>query len=404
MKELLWISPFAPYDKVTHAGGKVHNYYIKYFHNSKKFNITLLSLCFRDEEKLLDLDRYGIRNNVYVKGHSKIENFIMRAENALSYYNPIDKYAGICLSYERKKIRKLLKEYIASGKKPEIVILQWTFSLMFIPLLKQSFPNCKIIAIEEDVTFQSYERKWKVADHIIIQKFWKHRYKKLKKLELHFLDQSELVITNNPKDTELLINNNIKQEKIFTSIPYFDNYSNIERNADMNKILFFGAMSRPENYKSAIWFIDKVMPLLKIPQLQFIVIGSNPPQVLKDKASDNVKILGYIEDVSEYFSTCLCLAAPLQLGAGIKIKILEALSAGVPVLTNDIGIEGIGAVDRKEYINCKSPQDYAEAVRALRRNFNVTQQLSENSRRFIKEQYQITDRLEKLINKIDYEL
>ena len=114
--------------------------------------------------------------------------------------------------------------------------------------------------------------------------------------------------------------------------------------------------------------------------------------------------MGYIEDVSEYFSTCLCLAAPLQLGAGIKIKILEALSAGVPVLTNDIGIEGIGAVDRKEYINCKSPQDYAEAVRALRRNFNVTKQLSENSRRFIKEQYQITDRLEKLINKIDYEL
>ena len=99
MKELLWISPFAPYDKVTHAGGKVHNYYIKYFHNSKKFNITLLSLCFRDEEKLLDLDRYGIRNNVYVKGHSKIENFIMRAENALSYYNPIDKYAGICCKW-----------------------------------------------------------------------------------------------------------------------------------------------------------------------------------------------------------------------------------------------------------------------------------------------------------------
>ena len=67
MKEkILWISPYAPYDSVRHAGGKVHNYYVKSFHKSGLFDITLLSLCLKEEEKFLDLDKYGIKNHIYV--------------------------------------------------------------------------------------------------------------------------------------------------------------------------------------------------------------------------------------------------------------------------------------------------------------------------------------------------
>lgn len=404
MKKILWISPYAPYDKVDHAGGKVHNYYVKYFHKSGKFDITLLSLCLKKEEKFLDLEKYGIKNNIFVMDQSKLKQFERRSKSAWSYVNPFDKYAGICLDYERKHIQKMLVDYRNKGNRPDIVILQWTFSLAFSAEIRQYFPNCKIIAIEEDVTFLGYERKWKKAELPYQKFFWKTRYQKIKKLELNWLKNVDLVVTNNPKDTRLLIDNNISEEKIFTSMPYFDDYSAIKRNVEGRDILFLGAMSRAENYLSAIWFIDKVMPQLYDLNVRFLVAGSNPPEALKAKESSVVKILGYTDNMAEYFGKCVCFVAPLILGAGIKVKILEAMSAGIPVLTNEIGIEGIEAKKGDEYIFCSEADEYICAIKKLLSDCWLGEKLSTNSRKFIKENYCMASRLDQLIDKIENEL
>ena len=398
MKKILWISPYAPYDKVDHAGGKVHNFYIKYFHKSGKFDITLLSLCLKNEEALLDLDQYGIKNHIFVMDQTKFRRFERRATSAWSYVNPFDRYAGVCLDYERHHIGSMLRKYIQDGNHPEIVILQWTFSLIFEPVIRKYFPNCKIVAIEEDVTFLGYERKWKIAESAYQKWFWKIRYKKIKQLELDLLNKVDLVVTNNPKDTRLLEDNLIPRNKIFTSVPYFDNYENTKRNITGQDILFFGAMSRAENYLSALWFIEHVMPELQAMNVRFLIVGSNPPEILKEKESENVKILGFVEDVSEYFEHCICMVAPLRFGAGIKIKVLEAMSAGIPVLTNDIGIEGIEAADGKEYLYCSDAEEYVNTIKKLLLNAGFGNKISVNSRKFIKEKYKMTSRLESLIS------
>lgn len=404
MKKILWISPYAPYDKVDHAGGKVHNFYVKYFHQSGKFDITLLSLCLKREENLLDLEQYGIKNHIFVMDKSKGKQFERRARSAWSFVNPFDKYAGVCLDYERKHIEKMLAQYIHSGNKPDIVILQWTFSLAFLTILRKNFPDCKIIAIEEDVTFLGYERKWKKAESSYQKFFWKTRYKKIKQLELNWLEQVDLVVTNNPKDTALLVKNGISEKKIFTSMPYFDDYSEVIRKVEGRDILFFGAMSRAENYLSAIWFIDNVMPRLQELNVRFLVAGSSPPEILKEKESETVKILGYTENMAEYFSNCICLVAPLKLGAGIKVKILEAMSAGIPVLTNEIGIEGIEAVNGQDYILCSTPEEYADSIKELVNNRNLEEKLSLNSKAFIKKEYHMASRLDDLIYTIENDL
>lgn len=404
MKKILWISPYAPYDKVDHAGGKVHNFYVKYFHQSGKFDITLLSLCLKREENLLDLEQYGIKNHIFVMDKSKGKQFERRARSAWSFVNPFDKYAGVCLDYERKHIEKMLVQYIHSGNKPDIVMLQWTFSLAFLPILRKNFPDCKIIAIEEDVTFLGYERKWKKAESSYQKFFWQTRYKKIKQLELNWLEQVDLVVTNNPKDTALLVKNGISERKIFTSMPYFDDYSEVIRKVEGRDILFFGAMSRAENYLSAIWFIDNVMPRLQELNVRFLVAGSSPPEILKEKESETVKILGYTENMAEYFSSCICLVAPLKLGAGIKVKILEAMSAGIPVLTNEIGIEGIEAVNGQDYILCSTPEEYADSIKELVSNRKLEEKLSLNSKTFIKKKYHMASRLDDLIYTIENDL
>ena len=99
------------------------------------------------------------------------------------------------------------------------------------------------------------------------------------------------------------------------------------------------------------------------------------------------RITGFVENVEPYFETALCSLVPLLLGAGIKVKVLESMSAGVPVLTNNIGIEGIPAKDGLEYLHCETADDYISAITKLAGDEKLRNLLSENGRKFIKETF-----------------
>ena len=121
MKKLLWISPYAPYDKVDHAGGKVHNFYVKYFHQSGKFDITLLSLCLKREESLLDLEQYGIKNQIFIMDQSKGKQFERRVRSAWSFINPFDNFSeNIPTKSNVKAIKFKVTPIAKNHAKPEL--------------------------------------------------------------------------------------------------------------------------------------------------------------------------------------------------------------------------------------------------------------------------------------------
>ena len=77
---VLYFSAMAPYDKVDHAGGKVHNFYIKEMQKTGRYDITLLSMCWNREVPLLDLNDYHIRNDIYVLDKNKAHELLRRVE------------------------------------------------------------------------------------------------------------------------------------------------------------------------------------------------------------------------------------------------------------------------------------------------------------------------------------
>lgn len=388
MKKVLWISASVPYDSVGHAGGKIHNYYLKYLKREGQCDIKLVSFYWKREQGSIDLQKYGIDSVLCERAIWKpFQRVFFNVESAL---NPFNRYAGVVQNYTIYQLFRVLKQLKKENYTPDIVILQWTEIFILLPEIKKIFPDAKYIGIEEDVTFLRYERLYESEKNIFLKAIKKHKYVYLRKIETNVCNLADRVILNNQKDCNLLKEQNVDPKRLYVWQPYFDLMLDRKYIGDSNNIIFYGAMGREENWKSAIWFIENVFSKVQNKDIKLLIIGSNPNEKLLQYANDRINILGFVEDVGEFFQHGLCLAAPLLLGAGVKIKVLEAMSAGIPVLTNRIGIEGIRGKNGEEYLHCEKPQEYLDAIELLIRNPERRYQISANAQSFIGEEFDIS--------------
>lgn len=398
MKKILWISPYVPYDKVNHAGGQTENYYVKGI-KKRGFDLRILSFCTVEELNKIDLNQYEIENDIILLQRDRISKIVRTIKyNILdSKYNPFNKYGNLVSNNFIKEVLKHIKVYKKQGYYPDIIVLEWTEAALLTLNIKKTYPNTKILCIEEDVAYLGYERHLEYATNIINKCKWKLKYANLKKQELNALRAADYIGCLNEKDSDLLYSDGVDRDKIFNWVPFFFNYKNVIRKPTKKcKIMFFGNMAREENYASVIWFIDNVIPLISDIDFEFNIIGANPADILYKYENERIHVVGFVDNVTSFFEESLCLVAPLVLGAGIKIKILEALSAGVPVLTNKIGIEGIPAKNGLDYMLCSTPEEYANYIHELHLNGNLAMRYSDNAKLFIENQYNIQESLEKL--------
>ena len=398
--KLLWISLCAPYDNVGHGGGKTHNYYLKEIQKSNKFDIQLITFCEIDEfqKDKKDLDSYKINNTIIPWTHDiNFKNIVRKIQLIDMEYNIFNEYGGATNLYYWSCIKEEIEKIDYT---PDIIILQWTEIVLFTEKIKRIFPDSKIVVIEEDVKYLSYRRKAECEQKVLSRYFKCLKLKKLMTAELDSVKLADLIITYSNKDKNLL--GNAKNKTIVLS-PYFQDLSYIKRNKKPNnEIIFYGAMSRQDNYDSAVWFIKNVFDTVsKMYDLKFVIIGNKPDKSLFKYASDKIIITGFMEKIDSYFENSLCLVAPLVSGAGIKIKILEALSSGIPTLTNDIGIEGIEAKKGRDYFHCENPKDYIKVISDIINNKVDMKNVFFNSKKTITDNYNLQNDREVFIDSLE---
>ena len=377
---ILWISQHFPYDGVAHAGGRIHNYLLKYFHKQLG-GCYLISFANEEEYNKIDLNKYNIPYDITRVSIKK--DFFYFGKKLFNILFVFLYFLGLGTAWYIWRIFKASLKYKQEYNEPDVVILQWTSVVNQIWWLKKLFPKSKFVVIEEDVTYLKKERI--ISKSSFSMKFFRIPvFAIFKKIELNSLNLSDLVVLNNEKDRDLILKEEININKTFVCHPFFQNMLQITNKHIGKDILFYGAMNRPENYQSAIWFIQNVFSELEPLGFRFVVVGNKPHESLKK--FDNGKsicITGFVENVNPYFENSLCLVAPLLLGAGVKIKVIEAMSSGLPVLTNEIGIEGIPAKDGKEFFLCKSVLDYRRRILELSNDFDIGNKMGNSAKELI---------------------
>ena len=424
-KKVLWISPSVPYDNVPHGGGKTQNFYLKKLKESGEYDIHLITLARQDEVEKIDLDDYGIDYSYRLYDGGFIRNFTRKVANTGSALLPRHRLGHLIMSYEYRLLKEMIREYAKTSadetdnadnpeilnektekiKKVDIVILEWTGMLLLIPEIRKYFPDAKIVIMEEDVFFQRLGRQYRSQKNLFKKRYLYDIYRTGKEAELSGLKECDMVVVYSHKDRELLEKAGVSADKLFVTAPYYDDYSiesGVPETASSKKsapyIVFFGAMFRPENIDCAKRIIEGIMPLIENTDIELEIIGKTNDDSLNKYENEKIHIRGFVEDAGPYLRNSLAFVAPLGMGAGIKIKTLEALAAGTTVLTNDIGIEGIPARNGEEYYHCNTAKEYATKIIGL--YYGSVRPLGKTAAEFMEKTYNLEKNGEGFINKL----
>ncbi|WP_321491625.1 glycosyltransferase [uncultured Desulfobacter sp.] len=154
-------------------------------------------------------------------------------------------------------------------------------------------------------------------------------------------------------------------------------------------LLFIGGFMHTPNEDAMIWFIEKIFPKIQqaIEGITCTIVGSHPTDAVRSLAGADIEITGYVSDVSSYFENSRVFISPLRYGAGVKGKIGQSLSFGLPVVTTPIGAEGMGAVDGENMLVAKDENQFAEKVIQLYHDQILWEKLSAKGMDLIEERF-----------------
>ena len=160
---------------------------------------------------------------------------------------------------------------------------------------------------------------------------------------------------------------------------------------EANHLLHIGTMYWPPNIDGMLWFLREAYPLIRAqyPVAQLDVVGARPPQELLDFNAQNVgvNVTGYVPDPAPYLQQAGVFIVPLRAGGGMRVKILEALSRGLPLVTTALGCEGIAVEHGRHVLIADSPADFAAAVLRLLQDRAFADELGRAGRALIEDTY-----------------
>jgi glycosyltransferase involved in cell wall biosynthesis len=164
-----------------------------------------------------------------------------------------------------------------------------------------------------------------------------------------------------------------------------------ERRPQPSHILHIGTMYWPPNIDGITWFMGEIYPLIRQqrPDVVFDVIGSRPPQelVAMSGSETGVNVTGYVRDPTSYLECAALMVVPLRAGGGMRVKILNALAEGTPMVSTTLGAEGIQVTPEVDILLADTPADFATACVRLLNEPSLRPRLAENGRRLAEQVY-----------------
>jgi len=163
------------------------------------------------------------------------------------------------------------------------------------------------------------------------------------------------------------------------------------RSPEADRLLTIGSMFWLPNSEGVMWWLREGYEQLRVmrPELTYDIVGARPPRALQELAErcEGVRLHGYVADAVPFWTQASALAVPLLSGGGVRVKILEAMAMGVPVISTTLGCEGLDVQDGVHLLVADSPAAFAQACARVLQDSDLARHLARNARQLILERY-----------------
>ncbi|MGD0192661.1 MAG: glycosyltransferase [Rhizomicrobium sp.] len=264
-----------------------------------------------------------------------------------------------------------------AGEFDAVFVSRYQIAEFVIPLVRESCRATKIIFNLADLHFLREMREAEaLSPGASLRKAMATRER-----ELAVIQASDLTLSYTEEEIAL-IKEHAKHPVTLARLPWVSECKRLERTfADTRDILFLGGHTHPPNSQAARFFAGEIMPRLRdiLPGVCFQIIGKGMEDAVSSLESDSVRVTGYVADLDMAMAGSRVFVAPLLAGAGLKGKVVEAVSRGLPSVLSPVAAEGTGLVDGKSCMIATSVPQWVECVSKLYTDKALWNDIGENA-------------------------
>jgi polysaccharide biosynthesis protein PslH len=323
---------------------------------ASKWNVSLLSFANDAELETLDATHFAMCSDVHIEPvttATRIRSMIA---------NP--GLPGYVAFRNNRRLARRLRELVGE-RHPDLAWAEYSQMAQYLPSL--SLAGVPSVLVCHDILTQLFARR-AAAGRWLTRLTLGAELRRVRHWEAHILSVPVRNVTLSQKDAELV--RDLAGVDAGVAFPPVDAPPRSPRMvADPPTVVFYGAMGRSENADAVGWLLDEVWPRVRTncADARFIVLGANPDAQLRRRAeqTEGVVVTGYVDNPDEWFGRSWISVAPLRLGAGVKIKVIEALARGIPVVATPVGAEGIPAIESEGLIVAPDSASIAQRIIAL---------------------------------------
>jgi len=284
------------------------------------------------------------------------------------------------------EIEKIIKE-----KKIDITYTDHLHMAFYGKLINKHFPETKLILREHNAEYIFWKRIYKEENNIFKKLlFWWQSLKILnyEKKITNIFDKCFMISSIDQMNLKK-INPYVKAQVISTGINIQDYQISQPGKIIPFSMLYVGDFSWLPNLKGILWFLTKVWPEIKklFPKAKIFIVGKKPPKDILGYKNNDIIVTGYVKDVKPWIDKSEIFLVPLFSGGGIRIKILEAMAIGKPIISTPVGAEGIDVENKKNILMADNKEDFIKNIKILFNNKEIRENLAKNSIKLIRDKY-----------------
>jgi len=347
-----------------------------------RHEVTLLCYGDVDKPEIRELERAGIRVKVVAPSPEplKWKLYLRLLQNLLSPlpFSVVKHYSNRF----RQELDRLLE-----AESWDVLHCEWTPYTHFVA---KNTP-CPVLVATHNVEYLIWQRRAHHSRNVIAKLFFYLQAEKMRRFEKRALKKAASVTAVSTVDARMIKAWGVRDVAVVSNGIDLGTYGGIDGPEVENEILSISSLDWYPNVDAIDFFLRTAWPMIQRehPQAIFRVLGRSAPRELRKRLEQTSGVVfhGEVADLSPYLQQAAVVVVPLRIGAGSRLKILEALAAGKAVVSTTVGAEGLELAPDVHILTADEPEDFARKVVELLGSPARRKQLGDTGRGYVQEQY-----------------